>query len=179
MKRAELIFNRPETLAATAPASVRGIRRDEARLMVSTPDGHQHAHFYKLPDFLQAGDLLVVNESATLPASLLANGSPGEFILNLSTHYGGGLWLAEPRWSSSLPGPLPLKAGELIEVGGAEVRMISPFPGLPRLWFVQSKADLHEVMAITGTPIRYGYVQGPYPLKHYQTVFARVPGSAE
>lgn len=179
MKRAELVFERPETLAATAPAEVRGLRRDEVRLMVSSASGHKHAQFRDLPAFLRAGDLLVVNESATLPASLPASGSPGDFILNLSTYYGGSLWLVEPRWSASQPGPLPLKAGETVTVAGARVRLIHPFPGLPRLWFVEAQADLHEVMAIAGQPIRYGYVREAYPLTHYQTVFARVPGSAE
>ena len=34
-------------------------------------------------------------------------------------------------------------------------------------------------MAQTGSPIRYGYVQQPYPLDAYQTIFAELPGSAE
>ncbi len=75
MKRSDLIFPRPPELQAAAPPDVRGIARDEVRLMVSTPDGHRHAHFYDLPSFLHPGDLLVVNHSATLPASL-----PGEGI---------------------------------------------------------------------------------------------------
>lgn len=55
------------------------------RLLVSTPDGHRHARFVDLPSFLEPGDLLVVNRSATLAASLPATGDFGPFILNLST----------------------------------------------------------------------------------------------
>ena len=113
MKRSDLIFTRPLELQATVPTEMRGIPRDEVRLMVSDEDGHRHARFRDLPDYLNPGDLLVVNDSATLPASLPANGAVGEFIVNLSTDYGHGLWLVEPRWSSAQPGPLPLEAALL------------------------------------------------------------------
>jgi S-adenosylmethionine:tRNA ribosyltransferase-isomerase len=179
MKRSDLIFPRPPELQAAAPPDVRGIARDEVRLMVSTPEGHRHAHFYDLPSFLHPGDLLVVNHSATIPASLPATGSVGEFILNLSTHYGQGLWVAEPRWSPAKQGPLPLQAGEIIEVAGLHTTLITPYPGLPRLWFVQIVGDLAAAMAQYGEPIRYGYVKERYPLAAYQTIFATTPGSAE
>lgn len=179
MKRADLIFDRPSELAATAPAQMRGLARDEVRLLVSTPDGHHHAQFRDLAAFLQSGDLLVVNHSATLPASLPAIASVGAFTLNLSTNFGHGLWIAEPRWSSAQPGPLPIKAGEHFTAAGLEARFINPYPGLDRLWFVSISGDLTTAMNNFGSPIRYGYVQQSYPLEHYQTIFARVPGSAE
>ena len=75
MKRSELLFDRPASLAATKPAEQRGLARDEVRLLVSTPGGHRHAHFYNLPEFFRPGDLLVINRSATLPASLPATGA--------------------------------------------------------------------------------------------------------
>src|SRR5262245_16882646 len=112
MKRSELDFPRPSALQAEVPPNERGLARDEIRLMVSypTPDGpvHVHRRFYQLGEFFQAGDVLVVNHSATLPASLPAHGTPGDFILNLATHYGRDVWLAEPRWSHARPGPMPL-----------------------------------------------------------------------
>jgi S-adenosylmethionine:tRNA ribosyltransferase-isomerase len=161
---------------------MRGITREEVRLMVSNEDGHRHAQFRDLPDFLDAGDLLVVNDSATLPASLPAHGEVGEFIVNLSTNYGHGLWLVEPRWSNARPGPLPLEAGRTILVGGLRARLVRVYPELPRLWFVQFEGDGMQVkpaMARYGSPIRYGYVNDAYPLSAYQTVFSRLPGSAE
>lgn len=179
LRRADLIFERPAELAATAPAEARGIARDEVRLMVSTPRGHDHARFYDLAAFLRAGDLLVVNESATLPASLPAFGEAGQFTLNLSTQLGGGLWIAEPRYSSAQPGPLPLRVGDAFTLAGLPARFVAPYPGLKRLWFVRAADDLTTVMRDCGQPIRYGYVQQSYPLTDYQTIFARVPGSAE
>ena len=179
MLREELLFERPVELQAAGPAEVRGVRRDGVRLLVSTPAGHRHARFVDLVDWLDPGDLLVVNRSATLPASLPALGALGAFRLNLSTHYGGGVWLAEARWSHDRPGPLPLAAGETIAVAGAAARLLAPYPGQGRLWFVQLGADTQRLLAACGEPIRYGYVPQPYPLAAYQTVFGAVPGSAE
>lgn len=179
MKRSELLFERPLELQATAPAEARGLSRDQARLMVTTPDGHRHATFRDLPHFLKQGDLLVVNDSATLPASLPATGDDLSFIVDFATDYGGGTWLVEPRWSSSQPGPMPLKAGETISLPGLTGRLISTYPGLERLWFVQFEGDVRTAMARYGAPIRYGYVPERYPLSTYQTYFARHPGSAE
>ena len=180
MKRAALIFNRPEELAADRPAEAQERPRDAGRLLVSDGEGHHHARFLDLPRFLQAGDLLVVNRSATLPASLPARGLEGSFMFNLSTDYGAGLWLAEPRRSAAKPGPVPgLQSGSLITVSGQEARLAAPYPGIPRLWFVQFTGDVQHLMRKAGRPIRYGYLQGEYDLGIYQTLFAAYPGSAE
>lgn len=179
MKREALIFERPENLSAKQPAQERGIEKDDIRLMVSSPDNHQHTTFREMVNFLNAGDVLVVNSSATLPASLPAEGVIGKFRLNLSTNYGRGLWLTEPRWSFSQPGPLPIEKGDLITIGNMQGRFVAPFPALKRLWFVQFDGCVECNINQIGEAIRYGYVEDVYPLEHYQTVFARVPGSAE
>lgn len=183
MKTLELDFARPPELQAAEPPEARGLARDEVRLLVSTPAGHSHTSFVQLADFLRPGDLLVVNRSATLPASLptesLQGGPRGRFNLNLSTNYSGGLWVAEPRRGPAEPGPLPLERGDLLCAAGVQARLAAPYPGLPRLWFVQFEPGLENAMARRGAPIRYGYLAQPYPLAAYQTIFARVPGSAE
>ncbi len=179
MKSDVLLFDRPEHLQATAPPESSGLNRDDVRLLVTTPDGNAHARFNDLPEFLQPGDLVVVNESATIPTSLPAEGSVGRFLLNLSTDYGNGLWLAEPRWSASEPGPLPLTEGETIRLPGLIGRLVSTYPGLERLWFVRIQGNVEATLAEHGAPVRYGYLDQDYPLEAYQTIFARVPGSAE
>lgn len=179
MLRTALDFERPADLQATAPAEARGLQRDEVRLLVSTPNGHEDTVFQRLDEHLRPGDLLVVNRSATIPASLPAMAALGDFRLNLSTHYGGGLWLAEPRWSASRPGPLPLERGETIAVTGAPATVVGPHPSLPRLLFVRLDPNTERLMWRLGEPIRYGYVDTAYPLAMYQTIFARRAGSAE
>lgn len=168
--------------AATLPAEQRGRGRDDVRLLVTTPDGHRDRHFRELPDALEPGDLLVVNDSATLAASLPARNDLGTLRLHLCTRYGARLWLAEPRRSEAEPGPLPLEPGSAAVAGDStpvRVRFIAPHPGLPRLWFVASDAALEPSLAADGTPIRYAYLERPQPLEAYQSIFARVPGSAE
>ncbi len=190
MKLAELDFPRPQSLQAAEPAEFRLGSRDKVRLLVSTQKetgrGHHHSRFANLANFLDTGDLLVVNRSATLPASLPAEGSVGPFILNLSTRYslgtsdasdGAEVWLAEPRWSYDKAGPLPLKAGETFRAAGLNATLLRPHPGMPRLWFVRLEGDVSAAMQRLGKPIRYGYVEKPYPLSTYQTIFADTLGT--
>jgi S-adenosylmethionine:tRNA ribosyltransferase-isomerase len=180
MKLAQLQFERPESLQADAPPELRGLARDGVRLLVSTPDGwHQHATFEALPAFLVPGDLLVVNESATLPASLPARRAKGAFRLNLSTDYGLDLWLAEPRFDAATPGPIEIEAGEALTVAGLNAQVIMPYPGLPRLWFIQFEGDVRGAMASQGQPIQYAYLAERLDLNWFQTLFAHQPGSAE
>ncbi|HSU82315.1 MAG TPA: S-adenosylmethionine:tRNA ribosyltransferase-isomerase [Thermoanaerobaculia bacterium] len=123
MKRAELDFARPRALQAGGPPERRGLARDEVRLLVSTPQGHEHARFRDLPRLLPPGTLLVVNASATLPASLPArHPALDPLVANVSTEYGGGLYLIEFRKSAAEPGPLPLEVGDILEIAGLPAR---------------------------------------------------------
>ena len=178
MRRAELVFERPEGLFARTPPETRGRGRDDVRLLVTLPDGHRHARFEDLPQFLRAGDLLVVNESAAIPASLPAEGPIGRILLNLCTRFRSDLWVAEPRWSVGKPGPLPVHARDELHVGSSRVRLLSEYPGIPRLWFARAARPFESLAAELGGPIHYGYTDA-WPMETYQTLFSRVPGSAE
>ena len=144
-----------------------------------------HTRFANISNFLEAGDLLVVNDSGTLPASLPARGRLGEFILNLSTDYGDGLWVLEPRQSHSEPGSLPLLPNEIVKVDNTQVTLLAPYPNLPRLWFAKfhlkgtQDKTVQELATRVGKAIRYSYVEKEFELAHYQTVFAKKTGSAE
>jgi S-adenosylmethionine:tRNA ribosyltransferase-isomerase len=177
LKTTELLFDRPAELQATAPAEVRGHGRDDVRLLVSTSHGHTHATFRDLPGFLDPGDLIVVNDSATIGASLHARNEAGRFLLNVSTRYASKLWLVEPRWATDRPGPLPIRPGDTARTCDQDVRFVAPYPDAERLWFVQG--DLAGAMTRCGEPIRYGYIDRAQPLSAYQSVFAKAPGSAE
>jgi S-adenosylmethionine:tRNA ribosyltransferase-isomerase len=180
VNRSEFDFVRPPELQATEPPELRGIERDEVRLLVTDRTGSfALPSFRSLPELLKPGDLLVVNETATLAASLRAHGTSGEFLLNVSTYYGGGIWLAEPRWSTGRPGPVRLDPGDCVDAGGVTFHAIGPFPGIERLWFFRGVGDVFAAMEHFGQPIRYGYVPHAYPLDTYQTLFGRIPGSAE
>lgn len=174
-----LQFQRPASLEATSPPEARGVDRDSVRLLVSENGKILHRSFLDLPTLLDPGDLLVVNESGTLPASLPAHAGFGPFRVNLSTRYGDRLWLVEPRWGLGQPGPVPLHEGERFVVAGISARLVTGYPGIPRLVFVEFDGDIDKAMKRFGAPIRYGYVREAWPLDAYQTMFAVAPGSVE
>lgn len=163
---------------ATEPPEYRGIERDGVRMLVTDREtrSHSHAYFRDLPSLLRAGDLLVVNDSATLPAAILARRTSGDFIrLHVSTKVDARLWMAEPRG--------PVVGGEaLLLPGGATATVIAPVePQRPRLWYVafQLGMPMYAYLAEFGTPIAYSYLDRSFPLAEYQTLFAREIGSSE
>ena len=165
-------------IPATAPPERRGIARDAVRLLVTDRScgTHAHARFYELPSFLRAGDLLVVNDSATLPAALTARRADGEHLtLHLSTKIDERIWMVEPRATV-------LCGEELRLPGGGSVVLIAPVdPAHPRVWYgwFQLPQAMLAYLERYGEPIRYGYVTERFPLTDYQTLFAREAGSSE
>ena len=74
--------------AASRPPEERGLGRDGVRLLVATPDGLVHARFGDLRRFLSAGDLLVVNTSATIAAAVDGRREDGRpVVVHFSTPF--------------------------------------------------------------------------------------------
>ncbi len=74
MLKKDFWYDLPKELIAQEPADP----RDSARLMcLGRKDGHiEHHVFHDLPDFLEPGDLLVINNSKVLPARLVGTKVP-------------------------------------------------------------------------------------------------------
>ena len=89
----------PRELEASEPPEARGLSRDEVRLMVSYRDDDRvvHSRFRDLGDFLEAGDVLVINTSATMNAAVGASARTARSLELHSTHLPGGLWIVELR----------------------------------------------------------------------------------
>jgi len=182
-----LQFELPHRLEANEPPEARGLARDEVRLMVASKhDGRiAHARFKDLPAFLAAGDLIVVNTSATLPAALPARRSDGlEVELHFSTpvphRVADRWWIVELR-ANERPFLSAREGDELTLPGGGRAEIVAPYAGGRRLWV--AKLDLPEpvveYLQAHGHPIRYGYVPREWPLSMYQNAYAVEPGSAE
>ena len=62
-------FERPPASNAVEPPEAHGVARDGVKLMIARPGGVVHGRFADLGEHLAPGDLLVVNNSATLPAA--------------------------------------------------------------------------------------------------------------
>ena len=67
---AEARFVLPPGSEASAPPEARGLARDGVRMAVVTTESTHHRRARELPLWLEPGDLLVVNTSATLPSAL-------------------------------------------------------------------------------------------------------------
>lgn len=173
-----LDFVLPSELEAHAPPEARGLRADEVRLLVSKGDGSKvaHATFTDLPSFLRPGDLLVANDSATLPAALtVVRPGAGPFALHLSTRLSDHIWVVEPRHAA-------VDIGEVLPLpGGGSATVLAPYSSSARLW--EARLDLpspvFDYLREWGLPISYKHAPGRWPLRFYQTVYAREPGSAE
>ena len=188
-----LDFALPPALEACMPPEARGLARDEVRLMVSYRSDNRvvHRQFRQLGDFLDAGDLLVINTSGTMNAALNAVRSDDTPLeLHLSTHLPADLWVVEIRiQSGKATKPFyGVQAGETLFLpGGAEVTLHTPYNrsatlGSPhRLWVatLNLPRPLQEYLTQFGFPIRYSYVKEGWPLDYYQTVYATEKGSAE
>ncbi len=90
-------------LAASQPPEARGLGRDGVRLLVATPDGMVHARFGDLPRFLSAGDLLVVNTSATIAAAVDGRRGDGRPVV---VHFSSPLDEGTP-WAGTPDGRAP------------------------------------------------------------------------
>ena len=172
-----------EPAEATGPPEARGLARDGVRMLLASPARLRHARFAELPELLTPGDALVVNTSATLPASLPARRADGAPVtLNLSTpvpYENGGNWIVELRRGGARA--RDAAAGERLNLpGGARAELLAPYLGR-RLWIaaLESPTSLLEYLGRHGQPIRYGHLDGDTPLEAHQTVFASEPGSAE
>jgi S-adenosylmethionine:tRNA ribosyltransferase-isomerase len=137
-----LDFVLPPELEAGEPPEARGLTRDEVRLMVShrADDRIVHARFRDLPDFLAAGDALVINTSGTMNAALRAvradgGGRPADTLLelHLSTRLPAGLWIVEvrrPDGRATQPFSDAVAGDTLRLPGGASATLHAPYADL-------------------------------------------------
>ncbi|MDQ3767639.1 MAG: S-adenosylmethionine:tRNA ribosyltransferase-isomerase [Actinomycetota bacterium] len=180
-------FTLPRRLAATEPPEARGLRRDQVRMLVSRPDGVEHARFNELSRILHPGDLVVINTSATRAAAvdgIRAGGEP--VVIHFSTPLDDG-WIVELRardGSGPIEDATPGETFELPYRAWLRLEAAHPDPAMEtgsRLW--RSRAGIDGPVEVWlgnhGRPISYGYLRGRWPLADYQTVFARDPASAE
>jgi len=137
-----------------------------------------------LPDLVGPGDVLVVNDAATLPASFRLPG--GE--LRLAQRLPDGTWLAvlfgPGDWrtrTEDRPPPPAVAAGDRLPLGPdlvADVRDLRR-PRLVRIAFDKDGAALWRAIYRLGRPVQYAHVAAPLELWHVQTGFAARPWAVE
>lgn len=124
MRTADFDYDLPESYIAQAPADP----RDSCKLMVVHKDGAlEHRIFRDVIDYLNPGDLLVVNETRVLPARLLGNkvgtGGAVECLL-LNKSEGAPDTAVEQTWECLVKPGKRLKPGALMEFKDADGQVI-------------------------------------------------------
>jgi S-adenosylmethionine:tRNA ribosyltransferase-isomerase len=175
-------------IAATAPRAdprtTRLLRIDPSR------DAFETGTIGDLRTLLRAGDLFVVNDAATLPASLLGVDGTGAAVeARLAGCDGDGSWRAvlfgdgdwRRRTEDRAPPPR-LAPGDAIHFDGLDASIAAVADATPRLVTLRFGAqgdDLWRALYRAGRPVQYSYADRPFPLWEMQTAYAARPWAVE
>jgi S-adenosylmethionine:tRNA ribosyltransferase-isomerase len=171
-------FDLPEERIALRPASP----RDSARMLVVWPDGRlEHAQVADLPNYLEAGDTLLVNDTRVIPARLygqrLRETGPAKIEILLHRR------LSVNRYSVLARPARKLAAGDTLAFGDLQAQVVSRGDnGEAELRFALSGVSLDAAIAAQGEMPLPPYIAGKRKadardISDYQTVFARESGS--
>jgi S-adenosylmethionine:tRNA ribosyltransferase-isomerase len=144
----------------------------------------------ELPALLRPGDLVVVNDAATLPGSLPAVGPRGEPVeVRLLGEAGAGRWRAvlfgEGDWhirTEERPAPPALRPGNTLRLAGLRATLLSVWyvsPRLVDLRFDLEGAALWSALYRLGRPVQYAHLEAGLALADVQTAYASRPWAAE
>jgi len=174
---ADYDYDLPPDLIARYPAT----RRDGSRLLVLPPDGDiAHRVFSDVVTLIEAGDVLVVNESMVFPARLLGRKPTGAhaevfLIRPIGDDAEGLVWEALVR-----PGG-KLKPGRSVIVGDdLEVEILDSTPTGNRVVRLLTDLTLEDALERYGQVPLPPYIDRPpetLDTERYQTVYARERGS--
>jgi len=177
MKTIDFDYVLPQELIAQTPVEP----RDNSRLMVvdRRQGSIEHRRFYDIADYLQAGDVLVCNESLVIPARLYGRkmDSGGRVEILLLRRLEEGVWEALVRRGKRLrpgsqvaiteeagEGSLPHITAEVTGQGEGGIKVIR----------FSDETLLSELGKVPLPP----YINTPLSRSdRYQTVYARVAGS--
>ena len=175
MKTSDFYYDLPPELIAQTPLE----KRDESRLLcLDKATGEwSHHHFYELPDFLRAGDCLILNNSRVLPARLLGHRLPGGGACEvlLLQDKGDKVWECLVR-----PGK-HLREGARVSFGDGELtaEIAEALPDGNRLVRFDYNGIFLEVLERLGKMPLPPYIKEELQdQERYQTVYSKVNGSA-
>lgn len=177
MRLSDFDYELPEELIAKYPIE----KRDHSKLMIiDRKEGSiKHKHFYNLPDYLNAGDLLIVNETMVYPARLFAvkDRTDAQVEVFLLRELDNNLWevMVKPARKVRIGNKLTVAEGVQCDVidntvsGGRVVR----FNNI-------SQNDLYTLIDKIGQSPLPPYIDRdptPEDKVKYQTVYARRRGA--
>ena len=164
---------------------------NERLLAIDTAAGTvRDARLGDLPDLLRRGDLLVMNDAATMPASLSGRAPGGEpiearLLGELASGAFRAVLLGDGDWrqrTEDRAPPARVQPGARLAFSGisATVERISRLsPRLVELRFDRCGADLWLALYRAGRPVQYAYTAAPMELWHVQVPYASRPWAVE
>ncbi len=180
LKTSDFYYDLPPEQIAQHPAE----KRDESRLMVidRASGDIEHKHFYDIIDYLNAGDVLVINDSKVIPARLYGHADGREeamLELLLLRQHNLDEWecLVKPGKRAKIgsravfgEGILKSEVIDIVEEGNRIIRFE---------YDKEKYSNIYEILQIVGMMPLPPYITERLEDKsRYQTVYAREEGSA-
>ena len=174
MKLSDFMYDLPEERIAQTPSEP----RDHSRLMVVHRDNHEleHRHFYDVIDYLNPGDVLVINETRVIPARLIGerpSGGACEVLLLKQ--------LAPKRWETLVKPGKKLKPGAEVIFGGGRLkgRVVETTDVGGRIVEFECEGTFEAALDELGEMPLPPYIHEKLAdRERYQTVYAKQEGSA-
>lgn len=175
MKTSDFYYDLPKELIAQTPIE----KRDASRLMTleRTTGAVEHHHFYELPDFLNPGDCLILNDSRVLPARLLGQRLPGGGACEVLLLIDRG----DKTWECLVRPGRKMRTGAKLSFGNGELtaEVVGELEGGNRLVRFDYDGIFLEVLEHLGKMPLPPYIKEELQdQERYQTVYSKVLGSA-
>ena len=175
MKTSDFMYELPESSIAQFPVEP----RDTSRLMVLDmgSDAIEHRHFYDVIDYLNPGDVMVVNDTRVIPARLLGERVPSGgaceiFLLKQ---------LSPKKWETLVRPGKKLKPGAQVSFGGGKLiaTIAETTNAGGRIVDFECEGSFEAALDALGEMPLPPYIHEKLMDKErYQTVYARAEGSA-
>jgi len=171
LKTSDFDYNLPESSIAQTPVEP----RDSSRLLVLHRETNETEHriFRDVTDYLNAGDLLVLNQTRVIPARIYARKETGGRVELL-------LLRRRDDWTwEALVGGKGLRVGRMVKVeeNGPSAEILEILEGSERL--IKFSEPIEPYFSKVGNvplpPYIHEKLDDP---ERYQTVYAKEPGSA-
>ncbi len=167
-------FELPRELIALRPA----LTRDGARFLVVKGDERQDRQVTDLDNYLEAGDVLVFNDTRVIPARLTGKRRDAKIEVTLHMNDGDGLWKAFARPAKKL------KVDDVIVFTGGLTATVTRKgeAGEVSLQFNYAGDDLRAALEVAGVMPLPPYIASQRPvdekdLTDYQTIYSRREGA--
>lgn len=174
MKKSDFYYNLPEELIAQTPIEP----RDNSRLLVYNREDKSiaHRHFYDITEYLNAGDVLVINNTKVIPARIFAHreGKEESIEILLLKHIDYTTWEAITKPAKKL------KIGTKLEFGEGLTAVVNEIAdqGIRILSF-EFEGVFEDILDKIGNMPLPPYIKEKLQDKdRYQTVYCKENGSS-